>query len=140
MSINFWWKSLNKWVDVVSLFPKFWNMLILVSSDEIGQRFMYKICIIRNNNDVIWVYIGQQGVLLFHFPTNSCGSSILDSTAWNCTKFCMKYTYFERWYNFWDHSLLGSTVVTIFPEFLQKCRFCVLLNETAQNSYARCIL
>ena len=37
------------------------------------------------------------------------------------------------WYNFCERSLLGDTVVTIFPKFWGKCRFYVLLNEIAQN-------
>ena len=42
---------------------------------EISQKFIYKIYIIRNDNDAIWVHIAQKGVILFRFSQNSCGSS-----------------------------------------------------------------
>ena len=78
----------------------------------------------------IWVDIVQYGALLFRFSRNSCDRSISDSIAWNRSKFCMLYINFERWhwYKLCECSLLGGTVVTIFPEFSWKCRFCILLD------------
>ena len=84
-------------VAVVLIFPEIfgirWSWFLM---NEIGQKFIYKIYIIRNNDDAIWVHEAQYGVLLFRFFQNSCGSSILDTIAWNHTKFCMQYTYYER--------------------------------------------
>ena len=42
---------------IVTLFPKFWDKLIFVFSDEIAQKFICIIYIIRNNNGTIWVQI-----------------------------------------------------------------------------------
>ena len=44
-------------------------------------------------------------------------------------------TYFVTWYwyNFCGPSMLNGAVVTIFPKFFGKIRFCVLLNEIVQN-------
>ena len=49
----------------------------------------------------------------------------------------MQYTYFKKWhcYKFWKHNLLGWAVITIFWEFLEKKRFCVLLNEIFPGNF-----
>ena len=77
--------------------------------------------------------LGGAAIQFYHL--NSCDSPISDSIAWNHTKFCMQNSYFKRWhwYNFCVHSLIGGAAVTIFPEFLGKCRFYVLLNGIAKN-------
>ena len=135
MSINFWWKSRNTWSCSFTFSEIFWDMLIWVSSGWTCTKiYTQNIYIIRNNNDAIWVDIAPEGVLLFRFFQNSCGSSISYFIAWNRTKFYIQYTYFERWYwyNFPEHSLLGTAIVIIFAEFLEKYRSCVLLNEINQ--------
>ena len=49
-------------------FPKFLDMLIPGFSGWNWTKFIYKISIIWINNDTIWVYITQYGLLLFLFP------------------------------------------------------------------------
>ena len=99
---------------------------------KLHKKFTYKIHIIINNNDAIWMHKAQQGSLLFCFSGNSCYSSISDFIAWNRTKICMQYTCFERWnwYIFCEQSLLADAVVMIFSELSEKCRACFLLNKT----------
>ena len=47
----------------------------------------------------------------------------------------MQYAYSERlyWYSFYEHSLREGGVVTIFLDFLGKCRSYVLLIELTQK-------
>ena len=140
ISMSYWWKSLKSWSFSYTfpvIFRVHWSRFLM---DEIAQ---YKIYIIRNNNDAIWVHITQSGELLFRFPQNSCDSSISDSIVWNRTKFWAQYTHFERWYwcNFCEYTLLGGAIFTFFQEFWGKCRSCVLLNKIAQKyKYKMCII
>ena len=62
------------------------------------------------------------------FSQNSRGSSASDSTACNHTKLCVQYTYF------------CTIFVTIFPKFLGKSIFCILLKEMSKSVYVRCTL
>ena len=86
--------------------------------------------IIRNKD----AYSSEGGAEIPFFQ-NFWDSFTFDSIAWTRTKFCMQYTYFERWhwYNFAGHNLLRSTAVRIFSEFFEKHRSCVLLDEIAQK-------
>ena len=93
---------------------------------------------IRNIIDVIWIHIAQQGALLFCFSQNFSDISISDSIVWNPTKFCMLYTYFERFnqHSFYGHSLLVGAIARIFPKVLGKSGFCEFLIKII---YFRCM-
>ena len=90
---------------------------------------MYKICILQNNSDGIWVHTAKQGALVFRFSSNPCDVCIWKLIAWNFTQFCMQRTYLINTI-FVNKACQGATIITtIFPEHLRKCKSRVLLNE-----------
>ena len=122
MSVNFWWQLLNRWRCRNTFSEIFRIRRSRCLEDEIARNFIYKIYIIRNNNDAIWEHVSSYGALLFRFFQSSCDCSISDSISWNRTKFCMQYTYFKRWrwYNCCGYSLIRGAVVTIFLRIFWK--------------------
>ena len=133
ISIKFWWKSIYKW-RCRNTFSKIFGLSgswFLV--DDIAQKCIHKIYIIRRKTTIQFGYIYLSRVLCYYVFRKF--SSISNSIAWNRTKYFMKYTFCKRWhwYSFFGHSLIGGAVVTFFPKISGSCRSCVLLNETTQK-------
>ena len=86
-SINFWWKSFNRW-RCNQTFSRFLGMrrswLLL---DEIKQKFTYKIYTTRKKDGTIFEHMPHKGALQFCFLQNSLDSHISVFVAWNCSKF-----------------------------------------------------
>ena len=69
MSINFWWKSLNRWqcsFTFSKIFGICWSKFLV---DKIAQKIIYEISIIRNIIDAIWVHIIDQFGFYFGYPS-----------------------------------------------------------------------
>ena len=121
-------------------------------ADEIAQKFIYKICIIRNNNGGVWVYRASKGCCYSVFPkflVLVLSRILLHGIVQNfaCNIFCLQddddiifasiaYARIARkgrcCHNF--SNIFGMMQILCFIEFVQK--FICKIHSIRNNNYA----
>ena len=136
MSVNFWWKSLNRLHSGHTFSNTFGISKSRFLVEEIAQKFIFKMSLEITFMEFGYTLLRKGHCYSVFFKTLVLSRFLF---AWNRTKFCMQYIYFKRWH--WHKFCGSSLLVTNFPEFFGQLRSWFILNEIAQKKLcARYIL